>query len=197
MVISVAVEGLVDEALARRMISHVGGSTGTVYGRKGKPDLRKRISGFNEAAKRGPWFVLVDLNGEHDCAPAPRAAWVPHPAPDLCFRVAVRAVEAWLIADSENLSAFLRISQNRIPRRPEELGSPKRTMIELAARSRSRPIRQDMAPRPGTGRSVGAAYTSRLIEFLDGRWNPETAARRSDSLRRAMSCLEQQIARCQ
>jgi hypothetical protein len=44
-------------------------------------------------------------------------------------------------------------------------------VVELARYSRRRDIREDMVPRPGSGRSVGAAYTSRLIlkRSVDGR----------------------------
>ena len=63
-VFSAAVEGVVDEAVVPRLISHAGGETGTVYGRRGKPCLRQRIAGFNQAARHAPWVVLVDLDND-------------------------------------------------------------------------------------------------------------------------------------
>ncbi len=38
--IQAAVEGNLDEAVVRRLIHHVGGNLGTVYGKKGKPHLQ-------------------------------------------------------------------------------------------------------------------------------------------------------------
>lgn len=62
-------------------------------------------------------------------------------------------------------------------------------MINLARRSRRRDIRADMVPRPESGRSVGPAYASRMIEFVIQRWRPAQAALYAESLRRAIECL--------
>jgi hypothetical protein len=70
------------------------------------------------------------------------------------------------------------------------VNDPKRAMVEVAGHSRRREIRQDMVPRRGSGSSVGPAYTSRLIEFAQAHWRPETAARASDSLRRCLARLQ-------
>jgi len=63
-------------------------------------------------------------------------------------------------------------------------------LVDLARLSRRNAIRKDMVPREGSGRSVGPAYASRLVEFATGQWQPEAAAERCESLRRAMRCLE-------
>jgi hypothetical protein len=192
-VISAAVEGIVDEAVVRRLIASAGGWPGPVYGKNGKPALRTRINGFNNAARHARWMVLVDLNGEQDCAPPLRESWLPAPAPLLCFRVAVRQVEAWLMADGEALASYLGVPRSRIPGDPEGLPNAKVAMVNVARRSRRAAIRQDMVPREGSGRSVGPAYTSRLIEYAETRWRPAVAAQVSDSLRRAIACLERLI----
>jgi hypothetical protein len=76
-VVSAAVEGIVDEAVVRKLIVLAGASPGSVLGKHGKPFLRQRIDGYSAAAKYAPWVVLVDLDLDHDCAPALRAAWLP------------------------------------------------------------------------------------------------------------------------
>lgn len=192
-VISAAVEGIVDEAVVRRLIASAGGRPGPVYGKNGKPALRTRMNGFNNAARHAPWMVLVDLNGEEDCAPPLRQNWLPAPSPLLCFRVAVRQVEAWLMADAEALATYLSVARNRIPGDPESLPNAKVALVNVARRSRRTAIRQDMVPREGSGRSVGPAYTSRLIEYAETRWRPAVAAQGSDSLRGAIACLERLI----
>jgi hypothetical protein len=189
-VISAAVEGLLDEAVVRALIAHAGATPGPVYGKQGKSSLRQKITGYNNAAKRTPWIILVDLDRDDDCAPPLRNTWLAQPAPYLCFRVAVRAVEAWLLADAARLAAFLGVPQSRVPSDPEGLEEPKATMVNLARSSRRRAIREDMVPREGGGRRVGPAYSSRLNEFVSSSWRPEVAARRSDSLRRAIDCLQ-------
>ncbi len=192
-VVQASVEGVTDEAVVRRLIEHAGAQVGTVYGKEGKPALRQRVSGYNNAARWSPWVILVDLDRDADCAPPLCARWLPEPAPMMCFRVAVRAVEAWLLADADEMARFLGVSRTRLPDDPERLDDPKRTMVDLARRSRRRAIREDLVPRPGSGRPVGAAYASRLIEFTESGWRPNVAAGRSDSLRRAIACVERLI----
>jgi len=188
-VVSAAVEGIVDEAVVRTVIAHAGAVAGDVYGKQGKEYLRQKIAGYNNAARRSPWIVLVDLDREQECPPPLLNAWLAQPAPNLCFRVAVREVEAWLMADVERLAAFLRVARNTIPANPEGLDDPKTAMVNLARSSKRMAIREDMTPRPGSGRQVGPAYSSRLIEFVSSFWRPDVAAMRSDSLRRAIDCL--------
>jgi hypothetical protein len=190
-VVTAGVEGLVDEAVIRRLAGHAGIEVGPVHGKSGKAHLRQRIAGYNNAARIGPWVVLVDLNREAECAPPLRDAWLRQPAPMMCFRVAVRGVESWLLADRGRLARFLRVPISRIPTAPDSIEDPKRAVIELAARSRRRDIQEDMVPRPGSGRTVGPAYASRLIEFVGTHWNPEVAAGSSDSLRRCLARLKE------
>ena len=98
--IASAVEGVTDEVVVERIIDHAGGRVGTVYGKKGKNLLRPKIAGYNNAVRHAPWIAPVDLDSEN-CAAQLRGAWLSAPAPLLRFRVAVRAVEAWLMADAE------------------------------------------------------------------------------------------------
>jgi len=191
-VISAVVEGDIDQAVIQRLIQHSGAVLGPVYGKNGKQALRRNINGYNNAARYSPWVILVDLNHEADCAPILKQQWLGNPGQFLCFRVAVREIESWLLADQENLSKFLRLSRQRIPSNPEAVVNPKEVMVNLARRSRLRAIREDMVPRPGGGRIVGPAYSSRLIEFVTGQhdpWRPEIASQVSDSLNRCLRCL--------
>src|SRR5690606_11696976 len=152
-------------AVASRLILHVGGRPGAVYGKVGKATLRNKINGYNNAAKHSPWFVLVDLNGEADCARPLLQAWLPVRAPNLCFRVAVRQVEAWLMADAEMLAKFLRAPRAEVPANPEAIQNAKAAMVNIARKSKQSAMKDDMVPRHGSGRSVGPAYSSRLIEY--------------------------------
>lgn len=192
-VISAAVEGMTDAAVVKKLISHVGGQVGTVYGEKGKAHLKERIAGYHNAARHAPWLVLVDLDHDYDCAPLLRDAWLQDPAPHLCFRVAVRAVEAWLLADGDMLAKFLQVARANVPSRPESVDHPADTMVHLARASRRKEIQQDMVPRAGSGRRVGPAYASRLVEFIDGFWRPDVAAARADSLDRTLRCLRRLV----
>ena len=76
------------------------------------------------------------------------------------YRVAVRAIEAWLLADAERLAKYLGIPRTLVPRFPDQGDHPKRTLVNLARRSRKRAIREGMTPRQGSGVQVGPEYLS-------------------------------------
>lgn len=189
-VISAAVEGVVDEAVAKTLIRDAGAGHGQIYGKKGKPHLRASIDGYNNAARFYPWFVLVDLDHDAACVPDFCRSWVTVKSTNLCFRVAVRAVESWLLADHEAIAKFFSVPQALVPTDPDSEANPKQALVNLAARSRRRSIREDMVPRAGSGRPVGPAYTSRLIEYVQSlSWRPAIAANRSQSLSRCRASL--------
>jgi hypothetical protein len=180
--LNVAVEGDLDEVVLRRLAAEVNLHVGGVYGKSGKDRLRDRIRGFNRAARFEPWIVLVDLDREAECAATLRRAWLAEPVPGLQLRVAVRALESWLLADREAISNYLEIPTERLPLTPDDEPDPKRLLIELAAQSRQPAIRKGMAP--SVGRRVGPLYTVHMTKFVERHWRPEIAAGRSDSLRR-------------
>jgi hypothetical protein len=186
-----ASEGRVDEAVIRRLAGSVGAAAGVVYGRRGKAHLLGRLRAYNAAAMHAPWFVLMDLDMDADCAPDFVAECMPTPAPLMCFRIAVRSVEAWLLSDRERIAKFLALPLSMIPADPELLSDPKATLIGLASRSRRRDIRQDLVPEVGARRRVGPAYSARLVEFVNSPqgWRPDVASGVSESLRRCISCL--------
>lgn len=198
LIIRGAVEGIVDEAVFRRLVRAVRAEPGPVYGRNGKHSLLERLPGYNNAARFSPWLILVDLDRDADCAPPFKVARLPNPSALMCFRVAVREVEAWLLADPERLANFLDVNQNLILRNPEEALDAKQAVVNLARRSRSLDIARDLVPREESGRAEGPAYASRLIEFvLDARhgWRPAVAARASESLSRCIRCLRRLVER--
>lgn len=190
--VSGAVEGDVDESVLRRLIEVTGYSSGTIYGRKGKDFLRTKIDGYNAAAHFSCWTVLVDLDREFPCAAALRNNWLAHPAPLMCFRIVVHSIEAWLMSDSERFLDFFSIARRHSPANPESIPDPKEALIDTIRHSRRRDIREDMLPRPESGRRVGPAYSSHIMEFVGDRqrgWRPEVAETKSISLRRCISCM--------
>jgi hypothetical protein len=136
-------------------------------------------------------LLLVDLDQTNERAPALRQEWLPNPAQRMCFRVAVRKVESWLLADREAIARFLGIQTSRVPAAPDAEPDPAMVLMSLAARSTRREIRLDMVPAGGGRR--GAAYPSRLMEFASTDWNPSSAEACSESLRRCMRCVRQLV----
>ena len=98
--------------------------------------------------------------------------------------------ESWVLADAGNLAVFLGISRGHIPAAPDEILQPKEMIVALAARSRMKSSRDDLFPKPGDTRKVGAAYNPRLIAFIENEWDINAAAASSPSLRRAVDRLQ-------
>lgn len=190
--VSGAVEGPSDEAVLRRVVDHAGGLVHRVQVQNGKANLRRALPGYNAAAQWSGWVVLVDLDHDFACPGALTADWLPTQSPFMRFRVVVREIEAWLLADAERFAQFFAVRRTAIPKAPESLSDPKAALVGLAAASRKSAIRADMIPRPGSGRHVGPAYTSRLIEFASHSsqgWRPDIAATSAPSLARCLTRL--------
>ena len=191
-VVTAAVEGDIDEAVVGRVLERTGFSLGRVHGRLGKARLLAALPGYNNAARYAPWMVLVDLDRDCDCAPNCVRQWLPVASQEMCFRAAVRAIEAWLLADTERMAEFLGVSENRMPRNPDELDDPKQALINLARNSRYSRVRLDLVPSVGSGRKVGPLYNARMVEFVEDRtdgWRVDEAANVSESLARWINRL--------
>lgn len=179
-------EGPVDAAVARRLIAAAGGREGTDYvtprGRRGKDALDPRIPGLIIAAKHGRRvLVLRDLDAEPCAGPAVRQL-APDPPPTFCLRLAVRAVEAWLLADHDGLVRGLKVPKAGLPPQPETLADPKAELRRIGQRSRDAGVRSQCAASP---QGFGALTSSLAAEF----WEPQRAANRAPSLARALARL--------
>ncbi len=158
---------------------------GNSYSEGGFGYIKKNIGGFNEAARGCPFFVLTDLDTV-DCAPTLIEDWLGESLhPNLIFRIAVREIEAWLLADIEGFSKYTGISLVNFRNDPEEIADPKAELMRLIKRCRFRKIREDILPKNEFA-SVGPNYNGRLGEFVLNHWSISRAMERSDSLRRAL-----------
>ena len=188
-VVSVATEGAVDTALARRICKEVGLEVVTVYGERGKHRLDQALDGYNAAARHGSWFVLRDLDTDADCAPQLRERLLATPSQGMTFRVAVHEIESWLIADHRSFARYFSVSAALVTNDPESIRHPKDHLVSVVRRSRSRRMREDVVPRDRSKVRIGPGYASRLIEYIWSAWSPTAASTRSDSLRRCLDRL--------
>lgn len=189
--VNLAIEDEVSEAVLRRLLvqANRGYAIGTAYGRGGFGYLRKTITGWNRAARHKPFVVLTDL----DRSPCPSDLikdWLNEPLhPNLLFRVAVREVESWLLADRLNFARYLFVAEKWLPVNPDELPDPKAILVDVARRSRSETIRDRIVPKRGSTAKQGREYNSCLAEFVDKNWNIDEAAAQSGSLQRTVAKL--------
>jgi len=152
--------------------------------------LKTNIRGFNQASVVLPHLMLTDLDN-YACPLELIGDWVNFPLHrNFIFRIAVREVESWLLADIKGLSAFLKVSEANFPLNPDVLYDPKRKLISLARKSKIRRIREELVPLSDNA-SIGPNYNGCLSEFVIGKWNIDEAKNRSQSLSRAFHRLEQ------
>ena len=189
--INLAFEDSLSESVLRVLLLGSGRcyEVATLYTGGGFGYLRQRVRGFNNAAKGIPFLLLADLDTA-ECAPVLVREWLPvSPHPNLLFRIAVRAVESWLLADRENLARFLGIRVELVPFGSDSIVDPRSVLIRLASKSRNRRLRDDIVPRPGSTSKQGPSYNGRLIAFVESEWDPAAASSASDSLRRTVEAL--------
>jgi hypothetical protein len=193
--VSLLVEGPIDRIIGQRLLQYVGLSCGKAYGEHGKPDLLERLPKYNQAAKSpfSPWLAIVDLDLDADCAPDFVRMSLDTPAEFMRFRVAVHAIEAWLMADADNMGRFLHVPSRRFPSNPDAENDPKQTLVNLVRRYCTREkVKEAMVPRERSGALVGPGYNTLLHEFVETtsyQWRPEVAIHHSDSLRRCIGAL--------
>lgn len=160
------------------------------YNGNGFGYIKSNLNGFNEAAKGITFLVLTDLDN-YECPIELINDWFANRSihPNLIFRIAVREVEAWLLADMEGFSNFTGVSQASFPLEPEKEADPKQTLINICRRSRKRNVKDDIVP-INNNAAIGPNYNGRLLEYVFGDWDIERAKQRSESLQRAYQKLE-------
>lgn len=189
--ISLAVEDQLSEAVLKKILSIAEDRflVSTCYSRGGFGYLKKNISGFNNAAKGIPFLVLTDLDTS-ECPPTLIKEWLPHPKhPNLLFRIAVREVEAWLLADCNGFVRYLGIAIEGIPLDIEAIKDPKRRLIELAQESKNRCLREAIVPSSKSDARQGPDYNGALISFVNEFWDIKAAMNNSMSLKKTVKSV--------
>lgn len=160
------------------------------HGLQGNSYIRRKISSFNKASRGQAFLVLADLdNGV--CPSQLIEDWLPEPKEtNLLFRIAVREVETWLMADKQGMANFLSIPVNHLRDDVENIPSPKEFLMNAARRSSNRTIREDIPPRLNSTAKTGPDYNGTLIRFAGEHWNISNAKNNSASLRRAIVCIQ-------
>ncbi len=185
----VVVEGDTDIPVASALVASAGWGVASWLDMAGKSALDASLPGFNRAARGSPWLVLRDLDTDASCAPGFLAVSRFKASEWMAFRVAVREVEAWLLADAKALASFLHVPEHRIPADPDAEEDPTRTLVNLARRSKRLSIRRAMVPKAGASAQVGAEYEATIIRFAANHWNLDRACERSPSLARSRRAL--------
>ncbi len=158
-------------------------------------EIKKKCGAFMNMALAGQYTLLLTDLDTTDCPMTLIRQWFFSGREDSCrlphqviFRVAVREVEAWIMADKEGLSEYLGISKTNFVDDPESLSDPKKFLINvLRQKARTKKIR-DTIPK-GTA-AIGPMYNANLCQFVRDAWSPENACLRAPSLLRAFNALK-------
>ena len=186
--INLAIEDELSEVVLLKLLASSNRyAVGSCFRRGGYGYLKKTIDGWNKASKSIPFVILTDLD-KSECPIALLEQWLTVPRnSNLLFRVAVREVESWLLADRVNFSIFLKIPELLFPDNSDLLSNPKKTLVELARKSKIREIRESLTPRNNSTAQQGPAYNSCLGRFVRDHWDSKLASQNSPSLARTIN----------
>jgi len=160
----------------------------------GSGNLKKMIPAVNNMVKAGIAVVMLTDLDAVECAQELIRRWFPiqgakPEVPDgFLFRIAVREVESWLIADRDALASLLGIHKSNFSADPDSLDDPKVYLLDIIRTKGKRKMHREMLP--GHNSRIGPEYNSVLSGFILKHWNPERAADNSLSLRRALEALK-------
>ncbi len=192
MLVNLLVEGFVDEAVARRLLCTSGHDPGTTFGKKGWTYIQKKAGAFDLACGSSALLTLVDfMDTKLECPVAVVQEWLPRRRQMHVFRVVVREIESWILADRVAIASFLGIPLAKVPLQPELLSDPKLALINLARSSKRSAIRAALIPPSGYAVSEGPLYSSEIIRFVNEFWSPERAREQSVSLDKCLLSLMQ------
>ena len=192
--IYLAVEDDLSEAILRRILRERPHryNVQPVLKQGGFGYLKKNCKAFNKlASKNTPVLMLTDLD-KQVCASELIRQWLPEPRNEnFIFRVAVREVEAWLLADVASLGNYMAVRSRKPFPSPENLDDPKNELLKFALKSAKRIIRESITLYNQNGRLYqGPDYNPSLAEYVNSTWPLAKAAQKCPSLKKLLKALE-------
>ena len=158
----------------------------------GRGNVQREIGAYAKLARSIPVLIGMDLDHD-DCAPAVLTRWrvIDLLSDQFMVRFAVREIESWVLADRKRFARFVGGSSDDVSDAPDMLEDPKGSLLSLARFSADEELRRDLVPRNFDKQypRIGPAYNPRMCDFVDKKWRPHVAIRRSESLARAIRAL--------
>ena len=164
-------DALIEEA-ARKIIAtqNAGLNISATMGRRGFSYVQQRIGEIRRSSSALRFLIFLDGDELGGTCPSDAieqwfAARLP---PNIHVRFAFHEVESWLLADRRNIASFLQLPLSEVPAIDDARRDTKELLVQLAQKSRSRALVQDLVPGRGFTAAVGPAYNARLSEFIYG-----------------------------
>ena len=158
----------------------------------GHSSIKQKFGEYCKLAKREQVFILIDLD-RAECPPTLRRQWITEsqlrePLPNnMNLFIATTEIESWLLADKDNISAFLGVPKKNLPI-DSELTEPKEHLLKCVSNYGNREAKRELLPSKD-GR-VGLGYNAHLRKFVEERWNFDAAAQGNPSLQRAVKRIK-------
>ena len=105
--------------------------------------------------------------------------------PNFIFRISIREIESWILADRDAIASFLGISVAAFPHDMDSLPDPKQFLLNTIRAKCKKRCHREMLPEPG--QTIGIGYNSMLGEFIKFHWSPIRASAHSTSLNRSLN----------
>jgi hypothetical protein len=149
------------------------------------------MGSWYQMAQQQVMLVLTDLD-RANCLIEFRDQWLSSAPPaNLLFRIAVREVESWVLADHVAMRSLIG-AKGVLPVAPDELADPKQSLLKLA-KSAPKQIREDLLKTIDGSLAQGLGYNARLTAWVKSEWSPQRAAERSPSLARTRLRLNEVV----
>ena len=155
----------------------------------GNGRLKEKALKLRDAAYNGITSILVtDLDANHTPNDLGRnwfgVVCLSALPKGFLFRVAIREIEAWIMADRKGFAPYLSVSPDNFPDDSESILDPKRFLLNLIdAKCKKKRFREML---PLKGQKIGINYNPILVDFVENHWNIANATLHSSSLRRAI-----------
>lgn len=183
--VTIVCEGVTDEPVLRKLVESEGLRVDVVYRMGGHGLLDARVKKYAAAARFSRWFIVRDLD-QHPCAKNLKEKLLTEAPRGLSFRLAVREVEAWLLADWDAFTKFFRTRGGDTGEDPEKIPDAKRVLLEGLRQSEDPRVRSRYVREADNALAFGPEYLSGLQDYVAKAWQPRRAARRAPSLERAI-----------
>lgn len=189
---SIAGEGFLDLSVGKRLLEMFNHQVIAQYDKRGKDRLDASFPGYLNASRLNPWLVLRDQDN-HPCVAELSRQINPNrdEFPQMVLRICATSIESWLLADKTGFSRYFRVGAGKLPSDVEALPDAKGCLINIVSGCSRRNLREGIVPRVGSGRKIGPEYNAVLSSFINEEWNANRASENSESLRRAMSRIEE------
>ena len=192
------------EAVLKKMIEYVNSYSrnrflfcnGAPVITRGYGNLKNTACRFIRAEKSGIWSIFVTDLDQFETVHSLCNNWfglscfrqLPS---QMIFRIAVREVESWIIADKEGIAEFLNVAVANFTDLPDNISDPKQFIFKVIRHKCRNKKYKEMLPL--RGQAIGIEYNPQIVSFITNNWNIENAMNKSPSLKRAIQCFASRL----